>query len=469
MSVSPTPGTPRHTAQSGNVAATPTSGKPPQNVMTYSFMGDNSDEEVDAEIKDSENLNRTLTDIIEGRSPKHQNHTTNINSSKGDRDGENLLFSQLGNPNVQANSDTEPPKDSAMFSPSNMRRLEERSDDSVDFISDVETNPLFDPDDGSEACSVSLAASDISPSIKSVNSSLSQQGICEQSSHSRGTSDSGFSCSDDGFVTKDLHLSTNLTSVGMSSVHTLDSEDESGKNSVIEGSACEGGSGSSFAAVDRVKDGKCSEDVLIGKESGDLSSIPVSSLFSGSLSTQPPDQKLRQKSSRKASKSSAKVSTKLGHSSLSDAAPQRPRGFLTEWDLYEEVVVVSDNQPAQVIHNNSSAQKSVFIKQQSAPCSKLATVRGLFTRPSTGRSPLIGVDSSQPGEPEREAAGNSTAVVDFEAEDDEWTEWQSTIPDVEVIYEPSCGSLTNNGEGYDSYRQSRSDHKSDLSLKESTV
>ncbi|XP_055896567.1 EVI5-like protein isoform X5 [Biomphalaria glabrata] len=37
-------------------------------IMTDSFLGNNSDEEVDAEIKDSENLDQTLSDIIEGRS-----------------------------------------------------------------------------------------------------------------------------------------------------------------------------------------------------------------------------------------------------------------------------------------------------------------------------------------------------------------------------------------------------------------
>lgn len=37
-------------------------------VMTDSYLGNNSDEELDAEIKDSENLDRTLTDIIEGKS-----------------------------------------------------------------------------------------------------------------------------------------------------------------------------------------------------------------------------------------------------------------------------------------------------------------------------------------------------------------------------------------------------------------
>ncbi|BFZ20670.1 hypothetical protein BsWGS_23709 [Bradybaena similaris] len=36
-------------------------------VMTDSYLGNNSDEELDAEIKDSENLDRTLTDIIEGK------------------------------------------------------------------------------------------------------------------------------------------------------------------------------------------------------------------------------------------------------------------------------------------------------------------------------------------------------------------------------------------------------------------
>lgn len=44
-------------------------------VMTDSFLGNNSDEEVDAEIKDSENLDRTLSDIIEGKS-----HSSSRNS-----------------------------------------------------------------------------------------------------------------------------------------------------------------------------------------------------------------------------------------------------------------------------------------------------------------------------------------------------------------------------------------------------
>ncbi|XP_012944946.2 uncharacterized protein LOC101846777 isoform X2 [Aplysia californica] len=40
-----------------------------RSLMTDSYLGDNSDEELDAEIKDSENLDRTLSEIIEGKSP----------------------------------------------------------------------------------------------------------------------------------------------------------------------------------------------------------------------------------------------------------------------------------------------------------------------------------------------------------------------------------------------------------------
>ncbi|RUS69407.1 hypothetical protein EGW08_022831, partial [Elysia chlorotica] len=293
MSVSPKPGTPRRSAQAGNGANnSTTSGKPhPHNVMTYSFMGDNSDEEVDAEIKDSENLNKTLTDIIEGRSPKHQNHSANNNNdssktSNGERDGENLSRSPAWDSSTMGRNpqtEQEPHKDSAVLSPtsSSARRLEDPSDDSVDFISDIETNPLFDPDpdDVSEACSaVSLAASDVSPSVKSVNSCvLSQPGaLSDRSSHghSRGASDSGFSCSDDGYTaTKDSHHSlTQTTSVassaGLSSlIHSLDAEQErgecggSGKTSVIEGLvgltglASNGGNASStFVGPDGVKD-----------------------------------------------------------------------------------------------------------------------------------------------------------------------------------------------------------------------
>ncbi|XP_059139908.1 EVI5-like protein isoform X7 [Physella acuta] len=69
-------------------------------VMTDSYLGNNSDEELDAELKESENLDQTLSDIIEGRglaahaAPDVENQTQtsqSLSSLEGDEDTQ--LFS----------------------------------------------------------------------------------------------------------------------------------------------------------------------------------------------------------------------------------------------------------------------------------------------------------------------------------------------------------------------------------------
>ncbi|GFR92204.1 ecotropic viral integration site 5 protein homolog [Elysia marginata] len=460
MSVSPTPGTPRHSTQPGNGAVTPTGtgARKTHDVMTYSFMGDNSDEEVDAEIKDSENLNQTLTDIIEGRSPQHQNHTaTNSNgSSDGERDGENLLLPPRHPANITpSDSDAGHHRTHSFLSASNLRGLEERSDDSLDFISDIETNPLFEPDAPSEICSAGSTAGDVSPSVKSVNSCVSHQGTSEVSSHSRATSDSGFSFSEDAYSAKDFH-----SSLGVTSLHTPEAEDAPGKSSVIESRM----GSSARAAADGVSDGKCDGEGRACSLPG-LKSYPTSSSSSGSVlsrllspSSQP--------SAGEALKPDTVASEKPSPHPQPNTAMVQSKGFLTEWDLYEEVVVVSNDQPPQVIKSTTgtAAQKSVCVTQQSSPCYKLAS------KSSTARTALLSVDESQPGNLSSWTAGsNGNTSLGLEAEEDEWSEWQSEIPDVEVIYEPSSGSHANNGGVHEGFTHNPRDNENGFSLKESTV
>ncbi|CAL1530523.1 unnamed protein product [Lymnaea stagnalis] len=309
-------------------------------IMTDSYLGNNSDEELDAEIKESENLDQTLSDIIEGRS-----HSSS-RSSVRDVEDPNTSLSGFGN-----------------------------------FLSLTKT--------GNEEC--------ISPQPKGSNS-VSDKASSQLSSRLDGQL--VLTAGGEGDISPETLIVTEISnSAGSGETNVIFQSDSAQRESTH---------------VDSSSEGKPFEPVSSKTVDPSLTN---KNCFSKTGSSCNPNMVPKE----------LKAPENVYRVNISDP----DQSFPEDWELYEEVVVVSSNMDAKVISRNSSEREAR---------------NGVGFRNSSDRSSL-----------------REQSSVERTLKPSEEGKRVANIPDVVVIYEPSGGP------GQPSCGCDDVNDNSDFYLKESTV